>query len=702
MADASTLQHIETLFQQNKKQEALELYKAVMNGADNRHDLWVNYASFLFRCGLYNDCIAISQKANTFKPSAEAYHNIGCALNMLGRNNDAIEAFKMAINLNYNLVQAHANLAITHEKLGQIVQAIDHQQISLSFDPNSAPQWISLARLRRQAGRSREALSALRTARAIAPDNQDLWRTYSLIFASLNDYDINMVLIDELTQAIKHPATRILDLTPILVTIFTQQALYKGLQPHIENGQIKNFKTILHDKTLNWGVLNLELFTQMLTSLTALGIGIEDMLTSIRFHILESLDASQQTFAYLRELQPFAAALACQCFLNEYIYNETTAEAEGISALKTRIEADLEEVTAYEICVYGTYRPLHTLKNAKEIEKYYAAEAGLAPLLRMQITEPLKEEAIKAELTPFTSIDDNISLLVKAQYETNPYPRWTHPAPSVKADFKSLMQLVFPYLGDQDFININTESPSILVAGCGTGKHSVEVSLQVTGSAVTAIDISSSSLAYASRKSQELGLNNIEYGIADILKITDMNKKFDVIYCGGVLHHMHDPMSGWRALIKTLKPGGYMMISLYSEIARKSIVTARQYIQDKGYKADIEGIRACREDIKLMEMHHPIKPVSRWIDFYTTSSLRDLIFHVQEHRFTARQLKSCISELGLEFMGFQFPDRALPQGYSSSYPNDTYARNLDNWDDFERNHPDLFAGMYNFWVRLPA
>lgn len=164
---------------------------------------------------------------------------------------------------------------------------------------------------------------------------------------------------------------------------------------------------------------------------------------------------------------------------------------------------------------------------------------------------------------------------------------------------------------------------------------------------------------------------------------------------------MKDPMEGWHALNDVLNPGGYMMIALYSEIARKSVVTARNYIQDKGYKPDIEGLRACREDIKLMEMHHPVKQVSRWIDFFTASAFRDLVFHVQEHRFTAHGLEKAIAELGLEFLGFQFHDRSLLAKYAAVYPNDPYGRNLDNWGDYEQQNPDLFVSMYQFWLKKP-
>ena len=61
------------------------------------------------------------------------------------------------------------------------------------------------------------------------------------------------------------------------------------------------------------------------------------------------------------------------------------------------------------------------------------------------------------------------------------------------------------------------EAPTILIAGCGTGQHSIATATRFKGSKVLAIDLSLSSLSYAKRKTEELGIKNVEYMQADIL-----------------------------------------------------------------------------------------------------------------------------------------------------------------------------------------
>ena len=86
-----------------------------------------------------------------------------------------------------------------------------------------------------------------------------------------------------------------------------------------------------------------------------------------------------------------------------------------------------------------------------------------------------------------------------------------------------------------------------------------------------AIDLSLNSLAYAKRKTGELGLTNIEYRQHDILQLESLTERFDLIESIGVLHHLADPLVGWRILRKRLKPRGLMRIGLYSAIARECL-----------------------------------------------------------------------------------------------------------------------------------
>ena len=93
--------------------------------------------------------------------------------------------------------------------------------------------------------------------------------------------------------------------------------------------------------------------------------------------------------------------------------------------------------------------------------------------------------------------------------------------------------------------------------------------------------------------------------------------------------------------------------------------------------------------------HH--KLVSNFPDFYSLSELRDLLFHVQEHRFTIKKIRSYINKLGLVFLGFE--DTYVLDRFRKTYDQIDDLYNLDKWEDFERNNSRIFSGMYQFWCK---
>ena len=213
-----------------------------------------------------------------------------------------------------------------------------------------------------------------------------------------------------------------------------------------------------------------------------------------------------------------------------------------------------------------------------------------------------------------------------------------------------------------------------------------------------AVDLSLKSLSYAIRKTNELGIKNIKYMQANILDLKLLKKDFDIIESSGVIHHMKDPMSGWKELTDCLKPNGFMRIALYSETARKSIEEARRIIfENKILATEVEMLKFRQEIIN--EKYPSLSKIRNHSDFYSTSELRDLLFHVREHSFTIPQIKQSIEKLGLEFSGFEFHDKSIKNKFAEKYHNSESIFLLDLWHEFEILNPDTFINMYQFWVR---
>ena len=92
-----------------------------------------------------------------------------------------------------------------------------------------------------------------------------------------------------------------------------------------------------------------------------------------------------------------------------------------------------------------------------------------------------------------------------------------------------------------------------------------------------------------------------------------------------------------------------------------------------------------------------LKKIPQRLDFYSTSGIRDLLFHVKEHRFTLLQLSEIISKFSLEFLGFS--DSDIKKKYSNFNSKDKKNILLQDWHKFELENQNVFLRMYNFWVK---
>ena len=142
-----------------------------------------------------------------------------------------------------------------------------------------------------------------------------------------------------------------------------------------------------------------------------------------------------------------------------------------------------------------------------------------------------------------------------------------------------------------------------------------------------------------------------------------------------------------------------MKIGLYRELARQPHITIRNEISEQGIGSSDFEMRLFRDEvIKSKKEHHKI--IRKGLDFYSLSTLRDLLFHVQEHRFTIPQIKDCLNKLGLKFCGFE--TKEIGAHFKQTDRNNRDPYDLDNWHAYEQANPRAFAGMYQFWCEKVA
>jgi SAM-dependent methyltransferase len=422
-------------------------------------------------------------------------------------------------------------------------------------------------------------------------------------------------------------------------------------------------------------------------------VALERLLTRTRLAMLDLATAQADV---PREVLDFCCALAQQCFINEYVFACASVELDRALSLRQQLASALaanDIVPPLTMATVAAYFPLHTLDVPPDKFKRSWPEP-IVRLMLQQVREPAEELALRASIPALTPITDDVSALVRQQYEENPYPRWVATSSlHLPISFDERIRSQFPR---GTFTPLGKSAPDILIAGCGTGRHAIETAQQHPGARILAIDLSLASLTYATRKARELRIANVAFGQADILQLGSLGRTFDVIESVGVLHHLRDPLQGWRILLSLLRPGGFMRVGLYSALARQHINAVRAFIVECGYRRTADDIRRFRQDILNLEDGSQLKEVTGSSDFFTISRCRDLLFHVEEHLTGIPEIKSFLAANRLAFLGFEDPAES---SYADLFPDDNAKIDLDCWHRFETAHPATFARMYRFWLQ---
>jgi tetratricopeptide (TPR) repeat protein/2-polyprenyl-3-methyl-5-hydroxy-6-metoxy-1,4-benzoquinol methylase len=668
-----------------------------------------NHGEALNNLGLvYNDLANPEEAVRCYQRSIallpgnlQVLFNLAVSLTNLGNTREAERLYQYILKEQPQHIEALNNLALSYSRDGQEKEAETLLRQVIALAPDDASYFFNFALNLLRQGKAVEALPYCERARNLAPDVSYYWQTLAQCLQQIPLSAQSDSLEDSLISCL---ATEGIDRSSLAtVSIFRlKQKPFWGAALAMADRPGLLAKKILSDEL---PLLNSPLLHLILRHTVVVDHELEQLLTTIRQALLLHIAQGSVPEKTSMALSFFTSSLALQCFTNEYVHFQSGEETGHISRLKKEMAEALAgggPLCPFKVSLLGCYMPLYQVNHAERL----VTDSGFQqPPVRQviirQIMEPLAEEKIRKEIKQLFPIQDAISQKVRQQYEENPYPRWAdipvtgHPSP-----FAIKLRSHFPTLA-WDGIAVPAQ-PEILVAGCGTGREAIQTARLYSGARILAVDLSLASLAYAVRKANELNINNMEFAQADILALTALQKQFDFIQCSGVLHHMRDPMAGWRVLTDLLRPGGFMQICLYSEIARQPVVAAREFIATHGYDSSPAGIRQCRQALFALREEKPSKKITGWHDFYTLSMCRDLIFHVQEHRFTTMQLEEAIRQLGLVFLGFVSEDPKLFAQYKTLFPDDRHKQCLACWHQYEEKYPESFVGMYKFWLRKPA
>ena len=754
----SLLHEGKKLQNQGLNEHALDMYKNIL-ALDPRH-AEANFlvGTLMNFGGDHNTAIKFIRKAIEENPNDSTYYNsLGLAYNSASRKMEASASFKKAINVDSTYVAAYLNFAQILADMGSFEEALDQYTSALALAPNSPETLIKIATLHIEQNDIPLALEACSTAcKHVSVSSAPLLQQWMDSFQVSHDKNSPLFRLGVILGFFQENYYAVICMAKIVEIDpdFTQAYLYFSqlVRSHSITSTNSEFAPLIEKLTINC-LARTDIPKDNLRSQIIATIGIDSatndikmlaeandeesieilqnntnlnkillspcflyllknsnidnmltdlLITQVRRCLLFSLLSSSNSLRnIIDQFGRLITALSCHCFITEYVYYVSHEEQAAL--------IEFEKITTDKLTMLDPDAPVYaamlgcyiSLRDSKKIgtlitQSQFSTYPDIQPLIKLQIVNPENEKDIAKSIKKLKAIEDDTSKLVRQQYEENPYPRWInapYTTPVLAQQF--IQNEIAPNTPKNLLI---PDNPRVLIAGCGTGKHPISCAMTYKNASVLAVDLSLASLSYAQRQANELNVTNIDFMQADILDLGTLHEKFDIIESAGVLHHMKDPLAGWRVLEKLLKPNGLLKIGLYSELARVGVIAARDFIAKQGFGTTPEDIRECRKLISEMDDNSTIKKVVSTLDFFTTSMLRDLIFHSMEHRFTIPKINEILTLLNFEFLGFIIPDEYKIR-YLLEFKGDNTATSLENWHTFETKKPDTFKSMYNFWLR---
>lgn len=427
----------------------------------------------------------------------------------------------------------------------------------------------------------------------------------------------------------------------------------------------------------------------------------ERLLMTLRQSLLLT---SSRNLAIAKEHLGLVHALAYQCLLNEsvwYINEQEHALVEQLSELIERMlqSPGLGSDDLYPILLLiMMYQPLTHCRFWSALQHRQMTWPGfMAELMQQQLQQPRELAELASQLTSIGDSPNAVSQRVREQYNQHPYPCWRDIGYNQPSHYWQTLEATFPHaLQGIAQRHQNTQS-QIFVAGCGTGRHALRLASYFYSVDVTALDFSHSALAYAMQQANRYRIQHVHFVQGDLLLSERLGQQWDVIECSGVLHHMESPAQGLHVLCKQLKHDGVIKIALYSRRARRSIWQLRERL-GKHLPTQANDMRLVRESLLQGALSGDWQAILESPDFYSLSACRDLLFHQQEHVYDVEDLPAWYGSTDLEWVGMIPPNgsAALAQQYFGLHADQLTPT---QWAEIENDHPQLFAGMYQFYLR---
>lgn len=648
----------------------------------------------LARAGQLDSAEKSLRRALDLQPgNAAVMNNLGRVLRAMYRTEDAIAVWQRSVTLQPDLAIAHLNIGMVRFEQNRLDEAEQSLRRALAIQPDQPEATQQLAAILLNRGRAHEALPLLEQALSRG-ETVELKATFAQCLLAAQEFRPDQPLRALVRRAIDEAWVRPATLAPAGTLILKAHPV---IGPAIQRvagqwGKVPAHQLLPMDAEID-AVASEPLVATWLQAAPNSDLAAERFLTVLRAALLQR---AQTGNTVNDEALGLYAALAQQCFLNEYVFAEADDERSRVDALLTSIAGALrsnDTVGGLQLAALAAYRPLYRIDGAAALLKR-SWPASIDRLLRLQIEEPLREITLREDLPAAT----RLAASTDERAPDGPSPRWVRAVTTLRPrPVEAVVQTFLPGIG-----RLRLEAsvaPELLIAGCGTGEAAIEAAMLYDQARVLAVDDNADNLAFGLRQAQSLGLERIAFAQADMDNLAALGRSFDVIE-SSILHRVADPWATWSALISLLRAGGVMRIGFIGDNAHTMMSAARDFAAQGNYQSDIEGIRLMRQNLLRLPPDNQAANAALSSDFFATGGCRALFFGARHHRLELPEIRSFLSTSGLSLLGVETTPQAR-QAFAMDFPDAAARTDLTAWHSFFREHSNTFGGSYQLWLQKP-
>jgi SAM-dependent methyltransferase len=160
---------------------------------------------------------------------------------------------------------------------------------------------------------------------------------------------------------------------------------------------------------------------------------------------------------------------------------------------------------------------------------------------------------------------------------------------------------------------------------------------------VVALDLSQAALGLGAAAARRYGVENLAFVECDLGRLPLRDGAFDIVYSSGVLHHTPDPRASFASIVKAVKPGGHVIIGLYTRYARLPLRLRRVV-------ARLTGFRWIPFDPVLRDRRNEPARREAW--------LKDQYRHPEEHCHSVAEVRRWFRDNGIDYVS-TFPSTLI-------------------------------------------